>query len=153
MQRWGGRRMWKRTTGCLSTSLRIACSWRCGRTSGSLWATAMPRCCGTPMERFSSGSGSMSSSSLMTSSRELAVLDSCFDLFEAKARVFGCGRTSSSRMDLAITSTRCGLRRRSWAAGSTTSGRLRGEGLGIPSPHLGAMVVLAKMVSTSTGSF
>ena len=48
---------------------------------------------------------------------------------------------------------RCGLRRRSWAAGSTTSGRLRGEGLGIPSLHLGAMVVLAKMVSTSTGSF
>ena len=37
-------------------------------------------------------------------------------------------------MDLAITSTRCGLRRRSWAAGSTMRGRPRGEGLGIPSP-------------------
>ena len=65
----------------------------------------------------------------MTSSRELVVLDSCSDLFEAEAGVFGCGRTPSTRMDLAITSTRCFLRRRSW--------RLRGEGLGIPSPHLG----------------
>ena len=51
--------------------------------------------------------------------------------------MFGCGRTPTSRTDLAITSTRCGLRRRRWAAGSTTSGRLRSEGLGIPSPHLG----------------
>ena len=73
----------------------------------------------------------------MTSSRELVILDSCFDLFEAEASVFGCGRTPTTRMDLAITSTRCGLRRRSCAAGSTTSGRPRGEGLGIPSPHLG----------------
>ena len=136
-QRWGEWRMWKRTSRCLSTSVRIACSWRCGTTSGSLGATAMPRCCGTPMERFASGSGRMSSSSLMTTSRELVILDSCFDLFEAEASVFGCGRTPTSRMDPANTSTRCGLRRRSWAAGSMTSGRLRGEGLGIPSHHLG----------------
>ena len=106
---------------CLSTSVRIACSWGCGTTSGSLWVPALPGCCGTPMERFSSSSGSMSTSSL-TSSRELVILDSCFDLFEAEASVFGCGRTPTTRMDLAITSTRCGLRRRSWAAGFTTSG-------------------------------
>ena len=31
----------------------------------------------------------------------------------------------------------CGLRRMSWVAGSMMSGRPRGEGLGIPSPHLG----------------
>ena len=34
--------MWKRTTGCLSTSVRIACSCRFGITSGSLWVPALP---------------------------------------------------------------------------------------------------------------
>ena len=63
-----------------------------------------------------------------TSSGELVVLDSCFDLVEAG--VFGRGWTPSTRMDLPSTPMRCALRRRSWLAGSTTSVRLWGVGLG-----------------------
>ena len=40
-------------------------------------------------------------------------------------------------MDLPNVSTRCALRRKSWLTGSMMSGRPRGEGLGIPSPHFG----------------
>ena len=87
-------RMWRRTTGWWSTSLWVASSLRSWRECGSLGASALPGCCGTPGERLSSSSGWVSSSSLTTSSRRLVVFDSCFDPVEAG--VFGCGRTPST---------------------------------------------------------
>ena len=51
------------------------------------------RCCGTPMERLSSSSGRVSSSSMVTSSRRLVVLVSSFDLLEVEVGVFLRGRT------------------------------------------------------------
>ena len=55
-------------------------------------------------------------------------------------------------MDLPNTSTRCALRRRSWLAGSMMRGRPRGEGLGIPSPHLGCHLRTLRSCSSSTSS-
>ena len=107
--------------------------------------------CETPTERFSS-SGSMGTSSLMTSSRALVILHSCFDLLEVEESVFLRGRTLSTLVDLPNTSTRCALRRRSWLAGSMMRGRPRGEGLGIPSPHLGCHLRTLRSCSSSTSS-
>ena len=91
---------------------------------------------GHGVARLLRGSGSRT-----TSSSWLVVLDSCFDLVEAG--VHRRGRTPSTR------AVRCALRRRSWLAGSTTSGRLGSEGLGIPSPHLGCHGGPGEEVSTS----
>ena len=134
----------------LSTSVRVASCWSCGRTCGSLWATVMPCCCGTLVVRSSSSSGWVSSSSLTTSSRELIVLDSCFDLVEVG--VSGRGQTPSTLVDLPNTATRCTLRCRSWLAGSMMRGRPRGEGLGITSPHLGCHLRTLRSCSSSTSS-
>ena len=118
------------TTSRRCTSMWVATSPRSWMVRGGLGATALPGCCGALRAWSTSSFGWASGSSRTTSSGELVVLDSCFDLVEAG--VFGRGRTPSSRMDLPSTSMRCALRRRSWLAGSTTSGRLGGEGLGIP---------------------
>ena len=107
-------------------------------------------CCGTPMELLSSSSGLVSSSSLTTSSRRLVVLVSSFDLVEAG--VLGCGQTPSTLVDLPNTVMRCALRRRSCIAGSMMRGRPRGEGLGIPSPHLGCHLRTLRSCSSSTSS-
>ena len=118
-QRWGREEDVEEDDGLVEYFSGVACSWRCGVKSGSLRATALPGCCGTPRTWLSSSSGRMSSSSSPTSSSGLVFLVSCFDL--VVAGVLGRGQTPSTLVDLPSTATRCFSRRRSWLAGSTMS--------------------------------